>query len=165
MREQYQQYLESPHWKKTRARKRNRAKQCGICGATERLDVHHLNYRNLIDVEMSDLRVLCRHCHEVAHQLHREGAYQFTSTNHHHRWAILKSAVKRHLSREVVTVESGPCITAAWLRQCSSPAGGWTRRQLAALGISWPPPKGWKRSLIGRPLSDDVRHEVERRSR
>lgn len=21
--------------------------------------------------------------------------------------------------------------------------GGWTRRQLAALGVAWPPPKGW----------------------
>jgi hypothetical protein len=26
--------------------------------------------------------------------------------------------------------------------------GGWTREQLAAWGVPWPPPKGWKQSLI-----------------
>lgn len=31
-----------------------------------------------------------------------------------------------------------------------TPAGGWKREQLAAWGVSWPPPKGWKDELIGR---------------
>jgi len=25
--------------------------------------------------------------------------------------------------------------------------GGWTRKQLAAWGVPWPPPKGWRRKL------------------
>ena len=25
--------------------------------------------------------------------------------------------------------------------------GGWTKKDLAKLGISWPPPKGWKKKL------------------
>jgi hypothetical protein len=29
-----------------------------------------------------------------------------------------------------------------------SPAGGWSRDQLAAWGVSWPPPKGWKAELL-----------------
>lgn len=29
-----------------------------------------------------------------------------------------------------------------------SPAGGFTKETLAAWGIGWPPPKGWKESLI-----------------
>ena len=29
-----------------------------------------------------------------------------------------------------------------------SPAGGWTKAQLAEWGVPWPPPKGWKRQLI-----------------
>ena len=33
-------------------------------------------------------------------------------------------------------------ITAA-----KSPKGGWTKAQLAAWGISWPPPKGWRERL------------------
>ncbi|MEV5295975.1 hypothetical protein AB0K64_32760 [Streptomyces sp. NPDC053741] len=31
-----------------------------------------------------------------------------------------------------------------------TPAGGWKRDQLAAWGISWPPPKGWKDDLATR---------------
>lgn len=26
--------------------------------------------------------------------------------------------------------------------------GGWSRKQLAAWGVKWPPPKGWKKDLI-----------------
>ncbi len=29
---------------------------------------------------------------------------------------------------------------------------GWTKVQLAALGISWPPPKGWLRKMAGKPV-------------
>lgn len=28
--------------------------------------------------------------------------------------------------------------------------GGWSRDQLAAWGVPWPPPKGWKQKLIER---------------
>ncbi|MFI5614987.1 hypothetical protein [Amycolatopsis sp. NPDC051903] len=31
-----------------------------------------------------------------------------------------------------------------------TPAGGFTRAQLAAWGVAWPPPKGWKKDLIDR---------------
>ena len=93
----YGEYLESPHWLTLRYRKKLRAKQCGICASKSQLHVHHLNYRRLVDVELSDLRVLCKRCHFLCHELHRAGAFTFTSTNHHHRWALLKAAVKKHL--------------------------------------------------------------------
>jgi hypothetical protein len=35
------------------------------------IDCHHLRYRNLLDVETSDLRWLCRTCHDIAHELLR----------------------------------------------------------------------------------------------
>lgn len=31
-----------------------------------------------------------------------------------------------------------------------TPAGGWKRDQLAAWGVQWPPPKGWKDELSER---------------
>jgi len=31
-----------------------------------------------------------------------------------------------------------------------TPAGGWTREQLAAWGVPWPPPKGWMADLARR---------------
>jgi hypothetical protein len=46
---------------------------------------------------MLDLRVLCKRCHFLAHDLHRAGKFKFKNTNHHSRFAILKSAVKKEL--------------------------------------------------------------------
>ena len=34
--------------------------------------------------------------------------------------------------------------------QARTPAGGWTRQQLAEWGVPWPPPKGWRRDLEER---------------
>lgn len=31
-----------------------------------------------------------------------------------------------------------------------TPAGGWTKKQLAEWGIPWPPPRGWKKKLISK---------------
>lgn len=31
-----------------------------------------------------------------------------------------------------------------------TPAGGWTRAQLAQWGVPWPPPSGWKQELVER---------------
>jgi 5-methylcytosine-specific restriction endonuclease McrA len=94
---EYGEYLRSEDWLTKRYLKKLKAKQCGICGSRKNLDVHHLNYRNLYDVELSDLRVLCRRCHFLAHDLHRAGKIRFTSTNHHSRFALIKTAVKKEL--------------------------------------------------------------------
>lgn len=32
---------------------------------------------------------------------------------------------------------------------------GWSKKQLACLGIPWPPPKGWLRSLHGKRVQSD----------
>jgi hypothetical protein len=34
-----------------------------------------------------------------------------------------------------------------------TPAGGWTREQLEKWGVSWPPPKGWRKSLIKKMVA------------
>jgi hypothetical protein len=39
--------------------------------------------------------------------------------------------------------------TEAEIEAAKTPRGGWTRAQLAAWGIPWPPPKGWRQALIG----------------
>lgn len=61
-------YLQSDHWKALSAAARNHhGKQCAKCPRTKRLDVHHLNYRNIYDVTVDDLQVLCRPCHKREH--------------------------------------------------------------------------------------------------
>jgi hypothetical protein len=63
-------YLLSDHWKDLRLRALNRCgkkQACKNCRCRKNLDVHHLNYRNIYDVTVDDLEVLCRRCHMIEH--------------------------------------------------------------------------------------------------
>lgn len=37
--------------------------------------------------------------------------------------------------------------------------GGWTRESLSSLGVPFPPPKGWKKSLLSQAIEKEF--EVE----
>jgi hypothetical protein len=67
---EYREYLKTEDWQAKRERKLSRKKTCGICAAPI-VDIHHLNYKNLFDVEMADLRRMCRRCHFLAHDLQK----------------------------------------------------------------------------------------------
>jgi hypothetical protein len=62
------EYLKSEHWRSLRASKLRESPVCEKCGTNNHLDVHHVNYNNLYDVRLSDLKTLCRRCH---HELHK----------------------------------------------------------------------------------------------
>ena len=47
-----------------------------------------------------------------------------------------------------------PPITEEFIARGKSEAGGWTRAQLAALGVPWPPVKGWKAGVLGKSISE-----------
>ena len=94
---EYQQYLRSDDWQKKRDEKNSKLRRCAICASTENIHVHHLNYRNLHDVEQSDLRKLCRRCHFLGHELERRGKIVYRSNNHHSKFGIFKAAVKKEL--------------------------------------------------------------------
>jgi hypothetical protein len=36
------------------------------------------------------------------------------------------------------------------IEAAKTPAGGWMRKQLAAWGVEWPPPKGWRKRLLAQ---------------
>lgn len=63
------EYLKSEHWRELKRRKLNAQPFCEECGTNRTLDVHHLSYRNLYDVGLNDLQVLCRFCHCKEHGL------------------------------------------------------------------------------------------------
>lgn len=67
---EYQEYLNSEHWKRMRKECFARyGTKCAVCkNPSVPVDVHHLNYRNILDVKVSDLRPLCRRCHEAMHE-------------------------------------------------------------------------------------------------
>lgn len=39
----------------------------------------------------------------------------------------------------------------AQINQLQTPNGGWTKADLASLGVPWPPPHGWKKKLLTKP--------------
>lgn len=39
-------------------------------------------------------------------------------------------------------------ITEQEIEAASTPKGGFTREQLKAWGVPWPPPSGWKKKLL-----------------
>lgn len=53
-------------------------------------------------------------------------------------------------------------VTRAWLESCRTERGGYTRAQIEALGVAYPPPHGWLSRLVGRPISAATMAAVER---
>ena len=99
----YKTYLASDRWRQLKAAKEKRTpKRCSICEATERIDCHHLFYRNLFDVKIGDLRWLCRRCHDVAHDLLRAGRVKQSKKNRGNPqslYLLTFNLVKRELKR------------------------------------------------------------------
>jgi len=44
-------------------------------------------------------------------------------------------------------------VTRQWIHDHSTPAGGWNRKQIEALGLKWPAPKGWIKRLEGTEIN------------
>lgn len=53
-----------------------------------------------------------------------------------------------------------PKPTRAEVMAARSQKGGWTKEQLAKWGVSWPPPKGWLRELVGEPPKEQRSREA-----
>ena len=43
-------------------------------------------------------------------------------------------------------------VTPELLAAGQSERGGWSRAQFALIGVTWPPPSGWKATVVGRPI-------------
>jgi len=57
-------------------------------------------------------------------------------------------------------------VTDEWLKAYATKDGhGWTAAQLSALGVDWPPPKGWRKEIIGSYIGDDQRRDFEGRGK
>jgi len=70
----YRVYLESDHWKWLRAQAISfHGCKCFQCGATKRLEVHHINYRHPWDsCTVDDVRPICPKCHRKEHGIKLE---------------------------------------------------------------------------------------------
>ena len=66
----YRLYLQSKHWKETKALALEAATgHCEKCGQpNDRLNVHHKHYKSLGHEKPGDLLVLCPKCHAKVHR-------------------------------------------------------------------------------------------------
>lgn len=63
---EYNQYLESEHWRGFAKSLFDEQKQCSICG-NKAEHIHHLHYRNIWKENIEDVVVLCAKCHCFIH--------------------------------------------------------------------------------------------------
>jgi 5-methylcytosine-specific restriction endonuclease McrA len=65
----YTKHINSERWERRRLRAIDEVGgACQMCGSTDRIQVHHLNYDNLGNEKPEDLLVVCRQCHRKVHQ-------------------------------------------------------------------------------------------------
>lgn len=70
---QYQEYLQTPHWKDKRIAKLAKNPVCRICKSSEGLNIHHKFYKDrdgnssLFNERRVDLITLCASCHKLWH--------------------------------------------------------------------------------------------------
>ncbi len=71
---EYQEYLDSDHWRKMKKRTifldKYRCRECGTAGTcVSDLHTHHINYDHLGKEPAEDLCILCASCHLERHSL------------------------------------------------------------------------------------------------
>jgi len=52
-------------------------------------------------------------------------------------------------------------VTRKWINDNKTKGGAWTKSQVNALGLPWPPLVGWARRLEGSVITDDKRKIFE----
>jgi 5-methylcytosine-specific restriction endonuclease McrA len=66
----YRAYLQSPEWGQFREIAfLYHGRVCSGCGASKRLEVHHMTYRNLFHESVEDVEILCHFCHKTEHRI------------------------------------------------------------------------------------------------
>ena len=92
----YEEYLKSPEWNKLRRKKLKKKPYCVHCKSRDNLQVHHLNYKNLADCKLEDLRTLCAGCHAVVHALMDNGLLRYKSSCHKHRYSTMNARLHKY---------------------------------------------------------------------
>lgn len=66
---EYRIYLQSEQWQRIRKMILERdGDSCVVCGSRENLEIHHKNYLNVGNENLSDLTTLCSTCHALFSQ-------------------------------------------------------------------------------------------------
>ena len=60
-----------------------------------------------------------------------------------------------------MTTEEDFIVTLTWIEANKTDRGAWRQRQLEQIGVSWPPPKGWKMNAVGKVITEEQRRVFE----
>ena len=82
---EYNEFLKTKKWKDFR--NKNIKTNCEICGNKEKLNLHHLDYKNLFNEYL--VSTVCQKCHKKIH-FSRNGNFYSDSKRIYERWKKLK---------------------------------------------------------------------------
>lgn len=65
--------------------------------------------------------------------------------------------------RRVQDIEAGSLhtVTREWIHANRTKRGGWKAKQLAAIGLKWPPINGWQARSEGKQITQEARQTFE----
>jgi hypothetical protein len=133
----YFEYLETEHWSSIKKQAfRIHGMKCYECGLHDNLQIHHRHYKTLGKEDpQTDLMPLCYMCHKGIHNRDDEAVqYKIKTRKAEKRRA--QSKIDEHLRREKMILNQ------------KTKGGGFNKHTLAGWGVPWPPPKGWKETLV-----------------
>lgn len=108
-------YLQSEHWHNLRISKLASVNaRCNICGHRDLSnDVHHIVYRKLFDVELLDLVVLCRDCHQKVHEILNEFIFIKKISDAKKRWRKTTQRIRFGSRIEIQSMSPMQIVVAA----------------------------------------------------
>lgn len=152
----YKTYLSSPLWHSIRAKVLVGGVKCYGCPGKAN-QVHHGRYtrENLSGTSLRYLYPICRDCHE---RIEFERGKKKSNSRHLRKRSPEEATKQLRRLRPKAPRKTKPLTASVFVDGVArivpaagqTTAGGWTKAQLAAWGIPWPPPKGWRRELERR---------------
>ncbi len=154
----HDEFLASYEWRRLRMEViKERGARCECCGATPAdgktvINVDHVKPRKThpeLALVKTNLQVLCHVCN------HGKGNWDQTDWRPESRREepaepTLEVPTTAAVPVVVPAIVDPFVVTESWLMQHRTAKGGWTRKQLALVGVPWPLPKHWKKNLVGR---------------
>lgn len=122
-------FYETLDWKQLRYKVlRKYGKNCMLCGIEAKsVHVDHIKPLSLfwnLRLDFDNLQVLCSDC----------------------------NLGKSNLFEDDFRPKNYVTLTKNHIEMAKSARGGFSKRQLALLGVSWPPKRGWKKKIIGKTI-------------
>lgn len=123
--QQYQEYINSDHWKALKMEFEQLNKFCVGCGEPESskdLDIHHRDYSRLWSEKIEDLVRLCRPCHYSLHIFYKTLVHDFETGQLPFRPTLTEVTDSVLKNKTLFTL-----VWRAWIEKNMQENDGWIR--------------------------------------